>query len=286
VLLAVGVCLTAAALFCGCGDLLTGDTDSGRRNFAVIVGIADYQAATLNLKWADDDALDFYDALRRGKNWETDKITLLTNSGATKEAIKGALASLSKRATADDQIVFYFSGRGTNGPDQPPFDEGDGLDEYLMPYDSDPASPARDINDDELEALFAALPTNNVMIVLDTSFGAPGRTNPPGKEKGFVRGRSTPRGLDGMNKELARPGYVFLTASLPGEAAYESNQLRKGVFSSFLSEGLRGAANPGRKFVTALQAFEYAAARTSGQAPGQSPQLIDNRGKAFKISLF
>lgn len=275
------------ALLAGCGDLITGDPDTaGRKNYAVIVGISSYQTPGNNLKWADEDALDVYDALRRGRNWETDKITLLTNASATKDAIKGAIGGLAKRVGADDQVVFYFSGRGTFGPDQPPFDEGDGLDEYLVPSDGLPNSPGRDISDDELEALFSALPTNNILIVLDTGFTG---TAAGGRERFLTRaGGKTirPRGLDGMSHDLARPGYVFISSAQAGETGAESNQLRNGVFTYYFAEGLKGAANPGKNAVSAQQAFEYAAPRTTSFAGGQMPLFIDNRGKAFRLAAF
>jgi uncharacterized caspase-like protein len=280
--------LVCAQLLGGCGNLITGDADSaGKKNYAVIVGISTYQAPSLSLKWADEDALDFYDALRRGKNWETDKITLLTNSSATKEAIKSALANLAKRAEADDQVVFYFSGRGSFGADQPPFDEGDGLDEYLVPFDALPASSSRDLSDDELEALFSALPTNNVLIVLDTGFSC-GSANAKGKclvRPAAGRGRE-PRGIDGMAHDLARPGFLFISSAQAGEAGTENSQLRNSVFTHHFVEGLRGAANPGKSQVTAQQAFEYAAPRTTSSAAGQVPLLVDNRSKGFRVAAF
>lgn len=286
--------LRTAALVCGsalllsaCGNLITGDPESaGRKNWAVIVGVASYQSPSLELKWADEDALDFYDTLRRGKNWENDKVKLLTNASATKDAIKAAIAGLAKSVGPDDQVVFYFSGRGSVGPDQPPFDEGDGMDEYLLPYDAAPGSPARDLSDDELEALFAALPTNNVLIILDTGFTGAAT----GKEKCFARAGASrgrrPLGTDGMAHDLARPGFVFISSAQADDTGRESSQLRNGVFTYYLVEGLRGAANPGKSLVSAQQAFVYAAPRTTSYAAGQVPLLVDNRSKFFRVMAF
>jgi len=282
--------LVGLTLLAGCGDLFTGDDDSGKKNFAVIVGISNYQSSALDLKWGEEDALDFYDTLRGSSNWETDNITLLTNNSASRDAIKAALAGLAKRVSADDQVLFYFSGRGSYGPDQPPFDEGDGLDEYLVPYDGLPTSSARDLSDDTLEALLSALPTNNVLVILDAGFSGVGSRagSPSEKEKCLLRAGSgkavAPQSVDGMSHELARPGYVFISAAQNGVAPGENSQLRNGVFTYYYLEGLRGAANPSRKTVTAQQAFEYAAPRTSAQEPRLSPQLIDKRGKKMALA--
>jgi uncharacterized caspase-like protein len=279
-----GVCLLA-----GCGDLFTSD-DDGKKNYAVIVGISDYQSSALNLKWGEEDALDFYDALRGSRNWETDNITLLTNSSASRDAIKAALAGLAKRVRADDPVVFYFSGRGSYGPDQPPFDEGDGLDEYLVPYDGQTTSTERDLSDDAIEALLAALPTNNVVVILDAGFT--GTTSRSGvtadREKCVLRPGNAravaPSTIDGMSHELARPGYIFISSAQQGTAPRESSQLRNGVFTHYLVEGMRGAANPGRKTITVQQAFEYASPRTSADESGQSPQISDKRGKILYLT--
>ena len=275
----------------GCGDLFSSsDEDLSKKNWAVIVGISDYESSALNLKWAEDDALDMYDTLRSSNGWEADNLVLLTNASATRDSIKAALSGLAKHVSADDHIVFYFSGRGSYGPDQPPFDEADGLDEYLVPYDGLPNSVARDLSDDTLQSLFAALPTNNVLIILDTGFVGAGSR--PGfasvRDKSLLRangGRAiAPQSDDGMSHGLARPGYVFISAAQGGTAPAESNQLRNGVFTHYFIEGLRGAATPGKKTTSAQQAFEYAGPRTAGHEPGQTPLLIDKRGKRFGLT--
>jgi uncharacterized caspase-like protein len=86
-----------------------------------------------------------------------------------------------------------------------------------------------------------------------------------------------------MSHDLARPGYVFISAAQNGVAPAESVQLRNGVFTYYFVEGLRGATNTGKK-TSAQQAFEYAAPRTAAYESGQSPQLIDNKGRKFDLT--
>jgi uncharacterized caspase-like protein len=286
---ALALVLVSSLLLAGCGDLLTGDDDSGRKNWALVIGVSTYQDSSFNLRWADEDALDFYDALRHTKNWDADKITLLTNNAATKAGIKSAIGSLSKRISADDQFVLYFSGRGGAGKDQPPFDEGDGLDEFLAPYDALPHSAAHDLGDDELEALLSALPTNNILVILDTGFAprSGGGAGNAGRDKTLLRlNDANNRPSDGMTNDLSRAGYILLTATQPSQPAVENNQLRNSVFTYYLVEGLMGAANPGRKSVSVQQSFQYAAVRTSAYVAGQAPQLLDNREKPFRIAVY
>ncbi len=245
-----------------CSELLTGGSDDGQNNYAVIVGVASYRDSSFNLSWADDDAREFFDALVRGKNWEPSRITILIDNAATKSAITSAITSTGNRMSSDDKFVFYFSGHGRFDTDQPPSDEGDGRDEYLQPTDTLRNSRANDISDDVLVALLSALPTNNVLVVLDSSFSG-----------GFL-------------DDLSQPGYMAMTASAANESPLEeSNFLRNGVFTFYLVEGMRGPASSDGQRISAQEAFEYAEGRTRAFNPGQNPRLVDRRGRSFLLIL-
>lgn len=92
---------------------------------------------------------------------EDDVVTLL-NDEATAASIRSELRGLVRRANAlsadspPAQVVFYFSGHGSQVRDQeeghPDCDEVDGLDETLVPYDAQKEEGDQDIRDDELYA--------------------------------------------------------------------------------------------------------------------------------------
>lgn len=286
-LAAVAVTLFFALTFAACGDLLTGGSDEGGDNWSVIVGVSNYQVPSFNLKWADNDALDYYDALVRGRNWEPSRMTVLLNSAATKSAIDSAIANTGSRMSSNDKFVLFFSGHGTTGPDQPPIDEPDGVEEYLVPHDALSNSNANDISDDELESWLSSLPTNNILVVLDASFSGGlirGRSQAQGRMKFIDRGLTTVqgRGLDDMTRDLNRPGWIAMTASTANESPLESNILQNGVFTYFLVEGLLGAANPDGDTISAQQDFEYAAPRSTAFYSGQHPQY-SGRGIPFTL---
>jgi hypothetical protein len=281
--------LFLALTFAACGDLLTGGSDEGGDSWAVIVGISLYQVPSFNLRWADDDALDYYDALVRGSNWVPNRMTPLLNSAATKSAIRSAIANIGSQMSSNDKFVFYFSGHGTTGADQPPVDEPDGVEEYLVPHDGLSNSNANDISDDELEAWLSALPTRNVLVVLDASFSGGlirSRSGAQGKLKFIDRGLTPPqtRGLDNMTRDLNRPGWIAMTASAANESPLESNILQNGVFTYFLVEGLQGAANPDGERISAEQDFDYAAPRSTAFYSGQHPQY-SGRGTPFTLLI-
>jgi uncharacterized caspase-like protein len=89
-----------------------------------------------------------------------------------------------------------------------------------------------------------------------------------------------------MAHDLARPGFIYVSSAQAGEAGSVSSQLRNSVFTYYLVEGLRGAANPSKKRVSAQQAFQYAAPRTTAFASGQVPLLVDNRGKGLRVTVY
>jgi len=112
--------------------------------YAVVCGIADYAGTGNDLLWTVNDAAEFYLTLINSANWSAQNITLLADSYATKYGIKGAIDNMATKLDENDVFVFFFSGHGTTSGDVSPFDELDGLDEYLVTHNFD------NIRDDEL----------------------------------------------------------------------------------------------------------------------------------------
>ncbi len=215
--------ILAAVGFAACGSS-TGPSDSGS-NRALLVGISQYQVSRFNLSYADDDALDYFNALISGTNWSPDQVTILLNSAATRDAIIAAINNVGGQLGSDDKFVFFYSGHGTRGPDVDPLDEADGLDEYIVPHDGLPNSNARDIRDDELELIFSGLPTRNILAVFDSSFSGgliKSRMGPGGTIKYIDRGIPADAGSgrhDGLFRDLdVVRGMITQTASASNES--------------------------------------------------------------------
>lgn len=280
---------TFLAGFTGCGSS-TGPSDSGS-NRALLVGISQYQVSRFNLSYADNDALDYYNALIQGTNWSPDQVTLLLNGAATRDAIIAAINNVGGQLGSGDKFVFFYSGHGTRGPDVDPLDEADGLDEYIVPHDGLPNSNARDIRDDELEIIFSGLPTRNILAVFDSSFSGgliKSRMGPGGKIKYIDRGIPVDAGTgksDGFFKDLdILRGMITQTASASNESPLESSALRNGVFTFYLVEGMAGPASDGPT-ITAQEAFSYAAPRSTAFFSGMRPRQQDNRGSPFTLVI-
>ncbi len=132
---------------------------------AVICGISDYDGTANDLDYCDDDAQDLYDLLLTGSNWEASNMQLLLDSQATEANIQAAIATMGSSAVDGDVCLFFFSGHGGDDVVDSDGDEGgDGYDEYLCPY----YISSNEITDDELGDWLDGLPTDNIIVLLDT----------------------------------------------------------------------------------------------------------------------
>jgi hypothetical protein len=290
-LVLIALSLTAFVLT-ACNKSPTGSSGGGGVNRAVVVGISQYRVPSFNLSYADDDALDYFNALVQGSNWSPGEVTVLLNGQATRSGIINAIENVGGSLNSNDKFVFYFSGHGTFGPDLDPIDEADGLDEYIVPHDALSNSAANNIRDDELEVIIRGLPTNNVLVVLDSSFSGgmiKAGPRPSGKVKfvdqGLMIGAEIRR-PDGMFKDLdVAPGVITQTASQANESPQESSALRNGVFTYYLVEGMLGPADPNGDSITAQEAFSYAAPRATAFNSGQHARQQDNRGSPYTLVI-
>lgn len=77
-------------------------------NYAVIVGIRDYQYPENDLEYADKDADDIEDVLINVGGWNSQYITKLKDSDATKSNITNAVLNMKRSASSNDICLFFF----------------------------------------------------------------------------------------------------------------------------------------------------------------------------------
>ena len=85
-------------------------------------------------------------------------------------AIQSAIENMADKLDDNDKFLFYFSGHGAAYADVSPFDEIDGLDEFLVTY------AFENISDDEMGQWFDDLPTNDYLVIIDSCGQAPAAT--------------------------------------------------------------------------------------------------------------
>ena len=236
--------------------------------WAVIIGISQYKTVS-SLQFADQDALAFYDYLRNQIGVPKDNIFLLTNQQATLVNVRRTLGTeLKRKASSRDTVLIYFAGHGAPETDATSPDN-DGLEKYLVVYDSDSDDlyttglPMR-----EVEIIFERLAAERVVFIADTCFSGAttGRTFSTGGRRAVVS--------DAFLTRLSHAkGRVVLAASRANEVSAERPDMRHGVFTYFLLEGLRGKADvDGDNMITIDELYNYVSQKVpAATAQNQHP---------------
>lgn len=191
----------------------------------------------------------------------------LINSRATKNNIKQAIKAASTAAnqsSADDYLVFYFSGyadeeiyKGLEG-------YANALD-HLVPYDGNNSGTSTEvrksvITDGELADWLKEFPNDNITVILDVAHS-----------ETFIDG--TPRTQRVEPLALLEPGYTVLTAT----QSDKRNVVRENdisLFTMLLIEGIRESkADQNRNgIITAGELYDYA----DNEMRKLNPTIFDN----------
>jgi len=223
--------------------------------WAIVVGISKYKHESLNLKYADRDAEELCKLLQTpsGGGFEADHIVKLVNEDATTANITRALRSFLKKPAREDIVLIYFACHGAPDIDRPNI-------VYLLTYDTDPrdisgtALPMREVDLSLKENLLA----ERVIIIADTCHSA--------AIGGGIGRRNAENNSGVVNRYLqevgtSRGGVALLTSAEANEVSFEDEKWGggHGVFTHYLLEGMRGAADykPRNGIVTVGELFEY-----------------------------
>ena len=205
--------------------------------YAVVIGI-DYRGREdiPNLKYASEDAKKVYAVLTdpRYGGVPRENARLLLNDKATRNEM---IAALRKIRTWDGYAYVYFSGHGA------PMTKDDKLvDAFLVPYDVAIADPEilaeTSIRLSYLQELVDASQAKGVMVALDACFSGGGKSI-------VAKGAKPLVGVLAATPLLAPKGAgkLILTSSAVNQQSWEDDtELRGGIFSHYLLEGLRGKA--------------------------------------------
>jgi WD40 repeat protein/uncharacterized protein YgiM (DUF1202 family) len=233
---------------------VTRNVDRGKI-WAVVIGISQYKMVR-SLKFADQDALGFYNYLVSQIGVPKEQITLLTNADATLLNLKRVLGTeLRRKAGEKDTVIIYYAGHGAPESDATSSDD-DGLEKYLVPYEGDPNDLyATGLPMREVETILQRLASERVIFITDSCYSGAtaGRTFATASRRAVVS--------DAFLARLAKAkGRVVLTASRASEVSEERDALGHGVFTYYLLEGLRGKADlDGDGVITIDEIYNYVA---------------------------
>jgi hypothetical protein len=237
--------------------------------WAVIIGINKY-ANFLPLKYAVDDARAFYRYLVEVNKVSKDKIWLILDEEATLDKIRSILGTrLRRSAGKEDTVIIFWAGHGAIESDSASLD-GDGLEKYILPHNADlkdlytSAMPMG-----EIARIFQRISSERLVFITDTCYSGAtgGRTVPVVGVRTNISGAFLERISQGR-------GRVVLTASDANEVTVESDDLRHGVFTYYLLEGLRGKADlDGNGIITVDEVYRYVSIKVP-QATGQEQHPV------------
>jgi Caspase domain len=250
--------------------------------YAIVVGISKYEhqgSGLSNLKYADRDARDFLAFLESpaGGSFREENIRALFNTEATAQNLRTALYTFLTKPGETDTVILFFAGHGDEDPN-------DNRNLYLLTYDTDPdnmggtALPMWELQ----EVFLRVLKARRVITFTDSchSFGISGeRAHVSTKENNLINQYLTKAASSGER--------AVITASDISETSSEDERWGggHGVFTHFLLQGLKGAADSNHDgTVTTGELFAYLSAQVR-KATGNSQHPKAVPGSAENIPL-
>lgn len=227
--------------------LLGEQLGTGANKYAIIIGISDYPGEANDLQYCDDDAQDIYTALTTLYGYGSDNIHLLLGMNASFSGIRDAISDIKSKAVAGDEVVFFFSGHGTNAV----ADDGDKerTDEAIVSHDGNLFGSLIAIWDGQLKAWFTGFNTSRIIFIFDSC-------------------------LAGGMTDLQASGRVINMACSESGLSYEDDSWQNGQFTYFfVDRGMLGSEAdkydnlPSVADVTIEEAFDYAKANCQIQKP-------------------
>ena len=241
-----------------------------RRNvWAVVIGINNYPNIR-QLQYAVNDAKAVYEWLIHANHVPVENVKLLINGQATLKNLRSELGTrLKNNAALDDLVIIYFAGHGATERDSLSPD-GDGLEKYILPFGTDlddlyaTAMPMR-----EVAYIINRIRSERLVFIADACYSGAsgGRTVSTSGIRASVSDAFLERLAGGKGK-------IIITASGANEVSMERNELKHGVFTYYLLEGLRGAADTDSDgVITVDEAYRYVST-TVPKATGQEQNPI------------
>lgn len=203
--------------------------------YALIVGASRYDHFE-SLKYTDDDAYRIYAFLRspEGGAVPDDHIRILIDESAVADNIFKSLDDIIAMAGEEDEVLVYLAGHGLQG--------------VYVPTDSD--GYRNRVAYEEVRERLDRCQARQKLVIADACFS------------GSLLAVKTPmfESVDLFYKKLLSSGggTAFLLSSKEEEYSLESQGLRQGIFSHYLVEGLKGAADQDTdKLVTLNELYTY-----------------------------
>ena len=236
--------------------------------YAVIAGVGVYPTMP-KLAYAASDAFRFYDHLTspQGGAVPDDNIRLLLDEDASRSGILGAVREIAAEADDNDVIMFYFSGHGLSGAFLP----------------SDFNGTQNRIPHSMIAKIMERSRARHKICIADACFSGI-------QEEAYgLTAKGASASLDNFydSFEHAEAGTAFFMSSTAMEASWEDRDLRQGVFTFFLIEGMSGMADYDDNGVVEMrELYRYVRKKVNRYTDGrQTPVLTGNYDGTMPVSV-
>ncbi len=209
--------------------------------WAVVVGVGRYTSMP-SLKFTDDDAYRFYSFLRsvEGGALPESQIAILVDEDATRENILKKMREYFLRADENDVVLFYFSGHGLEG--------------CFLPVDYDGYN--NKLRHEEIMQILKQSKAKHKLCIADACHSG---------TLSFGNGALAAKGPAPVSLqryyqafEDTNGGVALLMSSKAEELSLEDHGLRQGVFTYYVLQGLKGAADANNDYlVTIKELYKY-----------------------------
>lgn len=278
-----------------------------RSLYALLVGINEYPSKEHQLNGCINDlnGWDQYLEVRAKSTGYVFRPLVLKNEAATRQAVINGFTDHLSQATADDTVVFFFSGHGSEEPCTSLFEKtSDALNQTLVCWDS--RTTSWDLLDKELSNLIALVAKKNpqITIILDCCHSGSGsrdfgerrllpRDLSPRDGKRierdicfYLNAKGQPMTYSSKMKDTAvlppfkveKGRHILLAACQEKETAKEAleGQTYRGIFSFYMQQVL----NQAQKEMTYSNLITSVKKEMDGKVREQLPQLevIDGDG--------
>ena len=207
--------------------------------WAVVVGIDDYPGGDADLRAAVADARGVDNALA-AYGVPANHRLLLLDKDATANNIRGALAWMAGRASADSTAVFFYSGHVRQVAGDPDRDS-EVIDEALVGADGE------NVYDGQVADLLRGLDARSAWLGIAACYGA------------------------GFDDALA-PGRILTAAAGENDIAYENSSLGHSYLVEYM---VRRAMLQGHAPGSVQDAFAWARAQIARDYPNRQPSILD-----------
>ena len=222
--------------------------------WAVVIGAGQFENRAIpRLRYATADAEAVYRTLTTVGGFKKDNVKLLTDTSEQKPTLRNLRqvlgTFLARNPQKEDTVLIFFAGHGAPEVDARGV-ERDGLAKYLIPVDADPDDLyATALPMDEIRTIFERIEAERVVVFLDTCYSGAGG----GRTFAAKNTRATSVDDDFLQRLARSKGRAIITASKSTEVSLELAELGHGIFTYYLVEGLKGAADLDRDGVVTLQ---------------------------------